>query len=73
MEFKITVAEVPVKTVVSALLPDIKTAWIRIDRFGSNTYKEFMEEVEKHFGEKKLNILSSILVDNPGGYLPGGN
>ncbi|MBK7701036.1 MAG: hypothetical protein IPJ39_21115 [Saprospiraceae bacterium] len=52
MEFKITVAEVPVKTVVSALLPDINTAWIRIDRFGSNTYKEFMEEVEKQFGEK---------------------
>ena len=70
LEFKITVAEVPVKTVVSALLPDINTAWIRIDRFGSNTYKEFMEEVEKQFGEKKAKHLILDLRDNPGGYLP---
>lgn len=69
-DFNIKVDEVPIKTVTSTLIPEIKTALIRIERFGSNTYKEFMEEVEKHFKDKQAEHLILDLRDNPGGYLP---
>lgn len=70
IEFNMKVDEVPVKTVTSTLIPDIKTAIIRIERFGSNTYKEFMEAVEKHFKDKQAEHIILDLRDNPGGYLP---
>lgn len=70
MQFTMQVASIPVKTVHARLLPEMETAVIKIDRFGSNTYKEFMEEVEKLFGDKKAKHLILDLRDNPGGILP---
>lgn len=66
----IQVGEVKVRTVHSTLIPEIETALIRIDKFGSNTYKEFMEEVEKWFGPNKAKNVILDLRNNPGGYLP---
>ncbi|MBK9735166.1 MAG: S41 family peptidase [Saprospiraceae bacterium] len=76
--FNIAVNEVPVPTVSSYLIPEFQTACIKIDRFGSKTYKEFMVEVEKYFLEvtkkpdtpTKAKHLILDLRDNPGGYLP---
>ncbi len=67
---EIMVSDIPVRTVSSYLLPEIQTAYIKIDRFGTNTYKEYMEEVEKYFETKKAKHVILDLRDNPGGYLP---
>lgn len=70
LPFNLKVDEVPVHTVTSSLMPEINTAHIRIERFGSNTYKEFMEAIEKHFKNNQAKHLILDLRDNPGGYLP---
>ena len=72
----VTIDVIPVSSVSSSLLPELETAYIKIERFGSKTYTEFMDEVEKYFqpinvdkkGKAKHLILD--LRDNPGGYLP---
>jgi carboxyl-terminal processing protease len=70
LPYVLTVDEVPVRTIVSEFIPDIKTVLIKIERFGSNTYKEFMEDIEKHFSNNKAQHLIIDLRDNPGGFLP---
>jgi carboxyl-terminal processing protease len=66
----VQIAQVPVKSVVSKMLPEINAAVVKIERFGNHTYKEFMEEVERHFKDGKCKHLILDLRDNPGGYLP---
>ncbi len=68
--YSLSVDEVPVRTVVSELIPEIKTVLVRIERFGSHTYKEFMEDVEKYFANNSAQHLIIDLRDNPGGFLP---
>ncbi|MGB4839638.1 MAG: S41 family peptidase [Saprospiraceae bacterium] len=70
LNIDLTISEVEVKTVKAALLKDIKTLLIKIDRFGDNTYKEFMDEVEKYFTKNEAQHLILDLRDNPGGFLP---
>ena len=43
-------------------------AYIKIDRFSSNTYKEFMESLEILVDEKQTRHLIIDLRNNPGGY-----
>jgi carboxyl-terminal processing protease len=66
----IKVDQISVPTVHAGLLPGIRSLYLRIDRFGANTYKEFMEEVEKYFKEGKASHLIIDLRGNPGGFLP---
>jgi len=70
LDYTIQVGEVKVRSVHSTLIPEIETALIRIDKFGTNTYKEFMEDVEKWFGTHKAKNIILDLRNNPGGYLP---
>lgn len=70
LQFTMKVESIPVKTVHAHYLANIQTAVIKIDRFGSNTYKEFMGEVEKLYGQQKARHLILDLRDNPGGILP---
>jgi carboxyl-terminal processing protease len=70
MNMMLTVAEVEVKTVHAVWLKDIQTVLLKIDRFGDNTYKEFMTEVEKYFTNKQAQHIILDLRDNPGGFLP---
>ncbi len=72
----VSIDVIPVNSVSSTLLPEIETAYIKIDRFGSKTYTEFMDEVEKYFQPLNTDITPKAkhlildLRDNPGGYLP---
>lgn len=69
-DYTVQVGEVKVRSVSSSFIPEIKTAFIRIDRFGSRTYKEFMEEVEKWFEKDKAKHIIIDLRHNTGGFLP---
>ncbi len=44
--------------------------YIKVDRFSSNTYKEFMEGLEILAEKEEIKHLVIDLRDNPGGYLP---
>ncbi|NNF34360.1 MAG: PDZ domain-containing protein [Saprospiraceae bacterium] len=49
---------------------DDDIAYIKIDRFSSNTYKEFMDALERMIEDHQTRHLIIDLRDNPGGYLP---
>jgi carboxyl-terminal processing protease len=66
----LTPARISVRSVVNAFIVDDSIAYISLDRFSSNTYKEFMEEVELLFDKAKAKHLILDLRGNPGGYLP---
>ncbi len=70
MTIEIVVNEIVVKSVQSKHLKEIGASYVKINKFGAQTYKEFMEEIEVLFGEKKSQHLILDLRDNPGGYLP---
>lgn len=67
-EFNITRGEIPIYSVDVSYMIDETTGYIKVSRFGEQTYQEFME------GLQKLDQLGmkTIIVDlrgNPGGYL----
>ncbi|MFZ1458181.1 MAG: S41 family peptidase [Saprospiraceae bacterium] len=66
----VTVGEVEVKTVSAQYLKDIQTVLVKIDRFGDNTYREFMDVVELYFSKNNAKHIILDLRDNPGGFLP---
>lgn len=49
---------------------DDSTAYIQIKQFSSNTYQEFMENLERLVEKEKAKNLILDLRGNPGGYLP---
>lgn len=68
MEFKITRGDIPIYSVDVSYMIDPVTGYIKVSRFGEQTYEEFMA------GMSKLNSrgMKSVIVDlrgNPGGYL----
>ena len=68
MEFKITRGDIPIYSVDVSYMIDPVTGYIKVSRFGEQTYEEFMA------GMSKLNNLGmkNVIVDlrgNPGGYL----
>lgn len=66
----VTPAKIPVSTVTSALTLKDSIAYISLDRFSSNTYREFMQALESLFESGKAKHLIIDLRNNPGGYLP---
>lgn len=67
--FTIARDKIPVKSVEVAYMIDDKTGLIKINRFSSNTYQEFMQELEKLVDKQGLEHLVIDLRNNPGGYL----
>ncbi|WP_245538598.1 S41 family peptidase [Saprospira grandis] len=61
--------EIPVKSVDAGFMWDDKTGYIKISRFSSKTYKEFMEALEPLVEEEGMEDLVIDLRQNPGGYL----
>ncbi|MFN0216181.1 MAG: S41 family peptidase [Saprospiraceae bacterium] len=60
---------IPVKSVESAYMLDESTGYIRVAHFNSNTYQEFMQNLNVLVEEKGLKNLVLDLRGNPGGYL----
>ena len=65
----VNVAEINIKTVVSAYKLDSNTVYMSIDKFSNHTYTEFMKKLEKYATGDKISNLIIDLRDNPGGYL----
>ena len=66
----VSVGSVAVKSADIAYMLDDSVGYIKIERFNSNIYKEFMESLELLFTEHSLKHLVIDVRDNPGGYLP---
>ena len=70
LEFEITRGDIPINSIDVSYMIDPETGLIKISRFATKTYKDFMEGMEKlsDAGAKKVII---DLRQNPGGSLVG--
>jgi len=66
----VSVGNVDVKSADIAYMLDDSIGYIKIERFNSNIYKEFMESLEKLYTKEGMKHLVIDVRDNPGGYLP---
>lgn len=69
LSFTLTRDKIPVKSIEVAYMLDEKTGYLKINRFSSNTYEEFLKEVEYLVDEKEMEHLVIDLRQNGGGYL----
>ena len=69
--FTITRDDIPINTVDAAYRPDPRTGYIKVNRFGATTGREFAEAFEKIGGEGgPIDGLILDLRGNGGGFLP---
>lgn len=68
MTFSITRDKIPTFSVDAAYLFAPQTGYIKVNRFGENTYQEFKEALDK-LKAQGMDKLILDLRDNPGGYL----
>lgn len=66
--FRITRDNIPLYSIDASYMIDSNTGYIRVSRFASTTYKEFMQAV-KDLKSKGMKQLVLDLSDNGGGYL----
>lgn len=66
----ISIDDIPLKSVEVAYMINEHTGLIKVERFSSKTYTEFMEALEEMVENQNLENLIIDLRDNPGGYLP---
>lgn len=64
------ISDIPLNSVEAAYMLNEETGIIKLVRFSSQTYKEFMEALEDLVDNQGLKNLVIDLRDNPGGYLP---
>lgn len=62
-------ANVEVPSVLPGAMLDENTGYISIRRFGTHTYREFMQELERLIHDEGMQHLVLDLRGNPGGYL----
>lgn len=68
LPFTITRDEIPTYTVNAAFKVDEQTGYIKLSRFGANSYEEFRQALQQLIGEG----MSQLVLDlrgNPGGYM----
>ena len=67
---EIVINDIPVSSVKGGVMVDDKTGYIKVDRFGSKTYSEFMDYFQTLTEKEGMKNIVIDLRDNPGGYLP---
>ncbi len=67
--FHLKRARIPVRSVEAAYLVAPQTGYIKVNRFSANTYREFMEGLERLVEQEGMKHLIIDLRQNPGGYL----
>ncbi len=66
----ILIDDIPVSSVKGGVMVDEETGYIKVDRFGANTYREFMDYIQDLTENHGMKNVIIDLRDNPGGYLP---
>lgn len=69
LAFTLTRDKIPVKSIEVAYMLDEKTGYLKINRFSSNTYEEFLAEIKHMVENKGMEHLVIDLRQNGGGYL----
>jgi len=69
LSFDITRDQIPLNSLEVAYMLDDKTGYIKLNRFSSTTYKEFMASLEDLVDSGNMVDLILDLRQNPGGYL----
>ena len=69
LTFKIIRDKIKIESVVAGYMLDENTGYIKINRFASTTYREFMSTLERLSQSPKFEHLVIDLRENPGGYL----
>lgn len=69
MDVRMRRTSIRVPSVSDGILLDSLTGYVRIHRFGANTYREFMESIEVLHKTTGMKDLLIDLRGNPGGYL----
>ncbi len=68
LDFTIVRDDIPINTIDAAYKPDPRTGYIKVNRFGATTGREFAEAFDKFGG--KIDGLILDLRGNGGGFLP---
>lgn len=68
IDFRITRDDIPIFSVDAAYMVDPTTAYIRLNKFGGETHKEFVDAMKRLKTEGMKNLILD-LSDNGGGYL----
>lgn len=68
IDFRITRDDIPIYSVDAAYIVSPGVGYIRLNKFGGETHKEFVEAVHKLKGEGMKDLILD-LTDNGGGYL----
>lgn len=69
LSFDITRDQIPLNSLEVAYMLDEKTGYLKLNRFSSTTYKEFMASIEDLVDNEQMEDLVLDLRQNPGGYL----
>lgn len=67
--FRLRRARIPVRSVEAAYLLAPQIGYVKVSRFSANTYREFMEGLERLVEQEGMAHLIIDLRQNPGGYL----
>ena len=69
LHFTLERDKIPVHSVEVAYMLDAQTGYLKINRFSSNTYEEFMKALEDMVDNQGMKHIVLDLRGNPGGYL----
>lgn len=69
LHFDITRDQIPLNSLEVAYMLDEKTGYVKLNRFSSTTYQEFMASIEDLVDNEQMEDLVLDLRQNPGGYL----
>ena len=61
--------EIPIYSVDAGFMLNANTGYIKLNRFSSTTYKEFMQKLEAMVKDQEMEHLVIDVRQNPGGYL----
>lgn len=68
-EISVERARIPYHSVTHSFRVDSQTVYVKLAHFNGNAYKEFLQALEKHVLDERIERLIIDLRDNPGGYL----